>query len=208
MNKMKNLREQLEAFEKGLYLSTKGEDSWCYNFYDWFCRDTSLRTKADKLFKATKTFVKKMNVNVENTYVFFKNNCPMNSDLYDDFRICNVKTGKVIWCITPSRMLDGQSICEIWGNDNEGVFKNLYTGKNMREFYFHQSLLPFEKWVKELRYQKSNVVWVDKFGIKHALWSKNPSINKTGDLIMVNNKMKEIEYYNWIVKNKPELLEK
>ena len=209
MNKIKNLREQLEAFNEGIYLDQEGKDSWCYNFYDWFCRDTSLKTKANKLFKATKTFVKKMNVNMENTYVFFKNNCPMSYPLYDDFRICDIKTGKVIWCVAPSRILNNkESYCEGWGLDSEGTFKELYTGKNMRQFYFNQSLLPFEKWVKELRYQKSNVVWVDKFNTKHALWSKSPSINKDGDLIVVNNKTKEIEYYNWIIKNKPELLEK
>ena len=203
---MKNLREQLEAFNEGIYLDREGKDSWCYNFYDWFCRDTSLRTKADKLFKATKTFVKKMKINTENTYVFFKNICPIAYPLYDDFRICDIKTGKVLWCIAPSRIINEKSVCEIWGNDNKGVFKNLYTGKNMREFYFQQSLLPFEKWVKELRYQKSNVVWVDKFGTKHALWSKSPTLDKNGNLKMVNNKVKEIEYYDWIVLNKPELL--
>ena len=78
----------------------------------------------------------------------------------------------------------------------------------MREFYFYQTLIPFDKWIKELRYQKSNVVWVDKFGTKHALWSKSPTLDKNGNLKMVNNKVKEIEYYDWIVLNKPELLKK
>tara|TARA_R110000824_G_scaffold177497_1_gene356946 strand:+ start:519 stop:1145 length:627 start_codon:yes stop_codon:yes gene_type:complete len=208
MSKTKNLKEQLEAFEKGIYLNNEGKDSWCYNFYDWFCRDTSLKLKANKLFKATKTFVSKMNVNTESTYVFFKNNCPMSYSLYDDFRICDIKTGKVIWCVIPSRILNDKSICEIWGTDNKGVFKNLYTGKNMREFYFHQSLLPLDKWIKQLRYQKNNVVWVDKFGTKHTLWSKTPNLDGDGTLKMINKKTNEIEYYDWIVINKPELLKK
>ena len=208
MNKMKNLREQLEAFEKGIYLDNEGKDSWGYNFYDWFCRDTSLKTKANKLFKATKTFVKKMDVNTENTYVFFKNNCPISFPLYDDFRICDIKTGKVLWCITPSRIIDGKSICEIWGLDKKGEFKNLYTCKNMREFYFYQTLLPFDKWIKELKYEQSNVMWIDKLCTKHALWSKSPTLDKNGNIIMVNSKIKEIEYYDWLVQNKPELLKK
>ena len=208
MNEVKNLREQLEAFKRGIYLDHEGKDSWCYNFYDWFCRDTSLKAKANKLFKATKTFVKKMDINIENTYVFFKNNCPISYPLYDDFRICDIKTGKVLWCIAPNRIIDEESVCEIWGLNSKGRLKNLYTCKNMREFYFYQTLIPFDKWIKELRYQKSNVVWVDKFGTKHALWSKSPTLDKNGNLKMINNKVKEIEYYDWIVLNKPELLKK
>ena len=60
---------------------------------------------------------------------------------------------------------------------------------------------------KELIYYNKSVAWIDKFGIKHALWSKVPSTNEDGDLIMVNNVKKAIEYYDWIRENKQELLE-
>jgi hypothetical protein len=33
-----SLRQQLEAFDKGIYLDSDGGESWCFNFYDWFCR--------------------------------------------------------------------------------------------------------------------------------------------------------------------------
>ena len=78
----------------------------------------------------------------------------------------------------------------------------------MREFYFYQTLLPFDKWIKELKYEQSNVMWIDKLGTKHALWSKSPTLDKNGNIIMVNSKIKEIEYYDWLVQNKPELLKK
>ena len=51
-------------------------------------------------------------------------------------------------------------------------------------------------------------MWIDKLGTKHALWSKSPTLDKNGNIIMVNSKIKEIEYYDWLVQNKPELLKK
>jgi hypothetical protein len=46
------LRQQLEAFNLGVFLDSTGDvDSGCYNFYDWFCKDSSLKNKATKLFK-------------------------------------------------------------------------------------------------------------------------------------------------------------
>ncbi len=96
------LKKQLEAFEKGIYLDSYGnEDSGCYNFYDWFCKDYALKAKADKLFKQVKRWVKFRNTDTEKVYVFFKNNCPMSGPLYDDFRICDIETGDVIWTVTP-----------------------------------------------------------------------------------------------------------
>ena len=54
-----------------------------------------------------------------------------------------------------------------------------------------------EDWSKELIYYNKSVARIDKNGINHALWSKVPSTDKNGDLVMVNNTLKEIEYYDW-----------
>ena len=64
-----------------------------------------------------------------------------------------------------------------------------------------------EDWSKELIYYNKSVTWIDKHGVKHALWSKVSSIDENGDFIVVNNTIKEIEYYDWIRENKQELLE-
>ena len=126
------LKQQLEAFEKGKFIDGDGDESWCYNFYDWFCKDKALKAKSERLFKMTKRWVKNRNTDTEKVYVFFKNNCPMNGPLYDDFRICDVETGDVIWTIIPKCGHSGKA--EVWGKQND--FKGaIAVGKSMNEIY-------------------------------------------------------------------------
>jgi len=111
------LKNQLELFEKdGIILDSDGTSSKCFGFYDWFCKEKSLENKGKTLMKKTKTFVEQMDIDVENTYVFFKNNCPMNGPLYDDFRICDVETGDVVWTVIPKCGHSGKA--EVWGSKN------------------------------------------------------------------------------------------
>lgn len=97
MSQQHTLQQQLEAFEQGTFL-----DSKCFYFYDWFCRDASLHNKAKQLMTKAKKFAALMNIDATSTYVFFKNNCPLNGKLYDDFRICDVATGDVLYTIVPA----------------------------------------------------------------------------------------------------------
>jgi hypothetical protein len=111
-----NLKQQLEAFERGVFLDSKGEESWCFNFYDWFCKDTSLETKARSLYAKVKKFLKKHpEIDTEKVYVFFKNNCPMMGPLYDDFRICD--DDGVIFTVVPKCGHSGKA--EVWGKAND-----------------------------------------------------------------------------------------
>ena len=110
------LKDQLLAFREGKYLDSNGKESGCFNFYDWFCEDTSLRAKADRLFKLTEKIVHALRIDIEKHYVFFKNNCLVSGILYDDLRICDIETGDVIWNITPK---SGNSRkAELWGIEN------------------------------------------------------------------------------------------
>lgn len=130
--KKTTLTEQLKAFEQGLYLDSDGQQSECYNFYDWFCKDSALKAKSDKLFKMVKRWVKKRNTDTDKVYVFFKNNCPFNGSLYDDFRICDVETGDVIWTVTPKNGRTGKA--EVWGKVND--FKEpVATADTMNDVY-------------------------------------------------------------------------
>lgn len=129
---MSTLREQFEAFEQGKYLDSGGSESWCYNFYDWFCKDTSLKSKADKLFPMAIKFVEKMNIDLDKHYVFFKNNCPVDDDLYDDFRICDKENGYVVYTVIPEDpRSDG---AEVWGREND-FDGPLFQGRNLDEIY-------------------------------------------------------------------------
>lgn len=111
------LRQQLEAFENGKYLDSNGEENRCFNFYDWFCKDTSLERKAKRLFSMVKRWVKERNTDTDKVYVFFKNNCPMKGPLYDDFRICDLETGDVIFTVVPKCGHSGKA--EVWGRQND-----------------------------------------------------------------------------------------
>ena len=126
------LKQQLDSFENGIILDSEGGVNTCYNFYDWFCSDKALKAKSEKLFKMVKRWVKFRNTDTEKVYVFFKNNCPGNGSLYDDFRICDRETGDVVWTITPKCGHSGKT--EIWGKQNN--FKEpIAVGKNMNEIY-------------------------------------------------------------------------
>lgn len=129
------LKQQLEAFDQGKFLDSEGNESWCYNFYDWFCKDRALKAKSEKLFRIVKRWVKKRNTDTDKVYVFFKNNCPMHGPLYDDFRICDLETGDVIWNVTPKSGHSG--LAEVWGRFNN--FKEpIITGKTMNEILSKQ----------------------------------------------------------------------
>ena len=62
-------------------------------WYDWFCKDTSLKNKTKKMGNIIRQIKDGGRVNLAETYVWFKNNCPMSGPLYDDFRIANIKDG-------------------------------------------------------------------------------------------------------------------
>lgn len=126
------LKQQLEAFEKGIILDSDGTSSECYNFYDWFCSDKALKARSERLFKMVKRWVKKRNTDTDKVYVFFKNNCPFNGPLYDDFRICDVETGDVIYTVIPKCGHSGEA--EVWGKDNK--FQGpIITGKTLSEIF-------------------------------------------------------------------------
>lgn len=128
-----NLKSQLKSFDFGYILDYDGNtDEWSSNFYDWFCRDSSLESKATKLFPIVEKFVEKFGVDTENTYVFFKNNCPMVGKLYDDFRICDME-GDVIWTVVPKSGHTGKG-AEIWGSVN-GFDGPFLEGKTLNSIY-------------------------------------------------------------------------
>jgi hypothetical protein len=129
---MSTLRKQFEAFDKGIYLDSTGNEDRCFNFYDWFCKNTSLKNKANKLFPAAKRFAQKMEINLDTHYVFFENNCPVNGPLYDDFRIVDIKSGDVVFTVIPKCGHSGMA--EVWGRGN-GFESPLFKVNTLSEIY-------------------------------------------------------------------------
>jgi hypothetical protein len=120
-------RQQIEEFQQ----NEKFLDNRCFYFYDWFCRDNVLETKAVKLMSQVIIFTKLMDVDLDNTYVFFKNNCPCVGSLYDDFRICDKESEDVIWTVTPKcGHKSSNGAAEVWGKLN----------------YFEEPILSSKNW--------------------------------------------------------------
>jgi hypothetical protein len=99
MEKEMNVKTWIEKFNKGDFESkdyaTQCEAGW----YDWFCKDTSLAGKTKRMGNIVKQIKPDGKINLETMYVWFKNNCPLNGPLYDDFRFADIETGDVQFTI-------------------------------------------------------------------------------------------------------------
>ena len=124
------ITQWISDFESGKFNSPDVDTQCDAGWYDWFCKDTSLRNKTYKLAPKVKQVAQLLGVGFMNThYVFFKNNCPMCGSLYDDFRFCKRDGGGVVYTISPSSGYDNtKGLSEVWGNSNN--FKEpLVSGK-------------------------------------------------------------------------------
>lgn len=92
------------------------EDLW----FDWFCKDSSLERKGKSLLSKLKAIAKSDKFDNNQCYVFFKNCCPCRGRLYDQFKICDVETGDVLYCVTPkSGHYADNGLGEVWGKEND-----------------------------------------------------------------------------------------
>ena len=107
----------------------------CFNFYDWFCRDESLKNKARELFGKVKKFVKSnkmFDFDGKNVSVFFKNNCPCYGDncLYDSFTFSNEDDNGVVLCWVAPRNPYGFAELSFpghgFGPNDEGLYFNSF----------------------------------------------------------------------------------
>jgi hypothetical protein len=130
-----NLRNQLDSYNDSVIMDSDGncDKSCSYNFYDWFCKDSSLKKKAFRLFDHVEDFVRYFGVDMDSTYVFFKNNQPVNGKRYDQFKICDMVSGDVLWTVIPKSGHPGIG-AQVWGVENN-FEEPLYEGSDMRDIY-------------------------------------------------------------------------
>lgn len=82
------LRKWIEEYSNGKYFPKENDDEhekMCEaGWYDWFCGTSELASRLEKCYqvasKITNDYI------LDNFYVWFKNNCPLDGDLYDDMR--------------------------------------------------------------------------------------------------------------------------
>lgn len=85
----------------------------CYMFYDWFCKDSSLKKRALSFVPKIK-FLLKQNIIKPETKIWFKNNAPVYGVLYD-FVGFKTTDGNAIGGICPQLGYNTDKKCEIWG---------------------------------------------------------------------------------------------
>lgn len=95
MEKRISIGEWQGRFEEGLYDASDTKTQIEAGWYDWFCRDASLRNKTKKMGNIIKQIRNGGKVDTKNWYAWFKNNCPLTGPLYDDFRLARRDTGDV-----------------------------------------------------------------------------------------------------------------
>ena len=117
MGKQMTTRQWQEAFAAGKFdrpdRRTQCEAGW----YDWFCKDSSLARKTQRMGRIIAKIKDGGKVDLDGTYIFFKNNCPICGPLYDDFRIVDIETRDVVFtiCIDDKRE---QAKYSVWGFAN------------------------------------------------------------------------------------------
>ena len=138
MDKQIKLSDWIQRFKSGEFdkpdTSTQIKAGW----FDWFCRDTSLANKTKKMGNIIKQIKEGGKVDLETSYVWFKNNCPLNGPLYDDFRIADIE------------------------NNNNLIVVQIDCFRNDSKYTVYERLDGFEKPVFKTDSSRELVKWLNK----------------------------------------------
>lgn len=117
---MYNLETFIERYARGDFDTSDVKTAIDAGWYDWFCADKALLSKTKKLGEMVLQLVDSPKIDPKTNYVFFKNNSPLNGVLYDDFRICSMETGDVIYTVIPScGHHPSKGTAQVWGSEND-----------------------------------------------------------------------------------------
>jgi len=112
------LSQWIENFLNGQYDAADVKTQILAGWYDWFCKDSSLVNKTKKMGNIIKQVKDGGKVNLKDWYVWFKNNCPLNGPLYDDFRFARLDTGDVQLTIQIDCCWNNHRF-SVWGRKSE-----------------------------------------------------------------------------------------
>lgn len=94
-----SIKEWQKRFANGDYKNGDFHTQVAAGWYDWFCRTESLKNKTYTMGKIILKVQSGGKVDMDNWYLWFKNNCPMRGPLYDDFRFADMETGDIRFTI-------------------------------------------------------------------------------------------------------------
>ena len=93
-----NIKDWQKAFKEGRFDSDEAQCD--AGWYDWFCKNASLKNKTKRLGSIIKQIKDGGKVDLDKNYVWFKNNCSLCGPLYDDIRFADMETGDVLMNIS------------------------------------------------------------------------------------------------------------
>jgi len=117
-----SIRQWIKNYNAGMYKDKSTEVQIEAGWYDWFCKDQALSNKTKRLAGKLKKIIGSPRFDVDKTYVFFKNNCPCDGKLYDDFRICEMDDtvdGRPLYTVTPASGFNSEfGKAAVFGREN------------------------------------------------------------------------------------------
>ena len=119
MEKRINVLAWIDRFNNGDFdkedVKTQIEAGWS----DWFCKDSSLLRKTQRMGRIIAKLNHGGKVDLASCYVWFKNNCPLNGPLYDDFRFADLENGEVQFTIQLDCCWNNHKYV-VWGRREKG----------------------------------------------------------------------------------------
>ena len=110
----------IDEFLEGNFDSADVKTQIRAGWYDWFCKDSSLMKRTKRMGNIFKKINGHGKVDLQNWYVWFKNNCPLNGPLYDDFRFADLETGDVMFTIQINCCWNKHIYC-VYGRTPDGI---------------------------------------------------------------------------------------
>ena len=95
MEKKVTIREWIINFLMERYSQEDVKTQIKAGWWDWFCKDSSLRNKTYKMGRIIQRINGLGKVDLDTNYVWFKNNWPLNGPLYDDSRFASIEDGEI-----------------------------------------------------------------------------------------------------------------